>query len=78
MNYDDLPRFERFHRKKDRRPSARHRRSHAPNCMHKTPYHTAGHAEAARARQIAAGAPFLRVYHCPDCRAWHLTHKNYG
>ena len=73
-DYDELPPFERFHRK-GRKLSARRRRTSSPHCLHKQMYWTAAKAEQARMRQLAKGAPFLRVYRCDDCRSWHLTHK---
>jgi hypothetical protein len=74
MNYDDLPKFERFPAKWRKQSTAK-RRALAPNCLHKKPYNTAAKAEQALVRRLASGVPFLRVYRCPDCRAWHLTHK---
>jgi hypothetical protein len=75
MNYDELPRFERFSKRRITRPSSKKRREHAPNCMHKHAYYTASIAQRACQRQLAAGAPYLRVYRCQDCPYWHLTHK---
>jgi hypothetical protein len=72
MNYDELPRFERFPKRKSHRPQRTP--SLTRNCIHKKAYFTASLAERARERQLAAGTPFLRTYHCPDCRFWHLTH----
>ncbi len=72
--YDDLPKFERF--RKRRKPSTAKRRALGQqNCLHKKPYYTAGKAQQAAARQMSLGAPLLRVYHCTSCPFWHLTHK---
>jgi hypothetical protein len=74
MNHDELPTFEKFsrrnRRKTDALPKAKRR---ATGCVHKKIYRTASFAQKVAAKQIRAGVPYLRAYHCA-CGFWHLTH----
>ena len=47
-------------------------------CLRKRAWQAKDQAESAGRKTMAEGAPQLYVYHCPHCRFWHLTRKNYG
>lgn len=46
-------------------------------CGGKKPYETHDTAEAIASRREADGGGYLRIYRCPICRKWHITHKKY-
>lgn len=43
-------------------------------CGGKTPYTTEENAERVAKRRERAGSRKLRVYRCPICKRWHMTH----
>lgn len=44
-------------------------------CLHKKPY-TKKEAQTIRNLRLEQGEKYLRIYPCPLCNNWHLTHKN--
>lgn len=44
-------------------------------CLHKRQY-TKKEAQTIRNQRLFQGEKYLRIYPCPLCNSWHLTHKN--
>jgi hypothetical protein len=78
MDYDDLPKFERFRgvKKEARRHSKWTWKVH-PRCpdQHKQRYSSKAKAEQARIRSMSHAGGQLRVYYHEKCSGWHLTSK---
>lgn len=45
-------------------------------CVHKSKY-SKKTAQTVRNKRIQDGEKYLRIYNCPNCGSWHLTHKQH-
>jgi len=73
MNYqEDDAAFEKITRRQIRAAYPTLHKFHT--CSGKNSYSKKG-ALHTKASGLRRGVPYLRVYRCPTCRNWHLTHK---